>query len=360
MELPFYTDDKPFKLFFHCLIKANFKQRYWKGELVDRGEFITSLTHLADELCWSIQSVRTCVTKLEKHKELTKTSTKLYTKITICNYDIYAGCNNDTNIPTNIVLTQEQHTSNTPLTTREERKKERKEYKSDFICFNREQVKDLLDKFFGPSDNPEVHIENIIQWYNVWSAGTLLTEEFVAKHRGGFLAINFEKYKYNTEEHIKSNFALHLRKSFEYSDKKKSTSLRKQTDYKAYLMNFFTNEHPDCSEDKWKGVLAFHKRTGVLDQRITKFAEIREDLISYHKKYFTKYPKLLLFDIFEMCYEKRGPHCTMHLSENPTDKKFLYILLCLFVLVLFPPAQWFFPIGLSRVICGYNFQSCSV
>ncbi len=331
MEVPFYTDDKPFKLFFHCLIKANFKPRFWKGELVARGEFITSLTHLADELCWSIQSVRTCVAKLEKYKELTKTSTKLYTKITVCNYDIYAGCNNETNIPTNTVLTQEQHTANTQLTTIEERKKENKNTKSDFLDKipkgkSKDEIRESLLRSFGEED---VHIENIIQFYKKTSGGEFLDEIFVLQQRSSFMALNFDTFKRNklqTDAEIRYALYDHINNSFKYSNKKKSTSLRKQTDYKAYLINFFTHEHPDASEKKAKGVIAYHESTGVLEQRIKKFAEIREDLISYHKKYFTKYPKLLLFDIFDMCYDKRGPFGTMRITDNPTDKKMQQIL----------------------------------
>ena len=66
--------------------------------------------------------------------------------------------------------------------------------------------------------------------------------------------------------------------------------------------------------------------TGVLEQRLKKFDEIREDLISYHKKYFTKYPKLLLFDILDFCYDKMGPFGTMRITDNPTDKKMQQIL----------------------------------
>lgn len=330
MELPFYTDDKAFKLFFHCLIKANFKQRYWKGELVLRGEFITSLTHLADELCWSVQSVRTCVSKLEKHKELTKTSTKLYTKITVCNYDIYAGCNNETNIPTNTVLTQEQHTSNTRVTTIEERKKENKNTKSDFLNKNskrknKEEIRATLYKIFGPD---EVHVENIIQGFKS-TFMIFLSEQFVVQERAKFMLLDFNKFKYNklqTDFEIEDALYKHLFNSWNYSDKKKSTSLRKQTDYKAYLINFFTHEHPDASEKKARQVIEWHESTGVLEQRIKKFNEIREDLISYHKKYFSKYPKLLLFDIFDMCYDKRGPFSTMPLRKNPTEKRMEQIL----------------------------------
>lgn len=330
MELPFYTDDKAFKLFFHCLIKANFKQRYWKGELVSRGEFITSLTHLADELCWSVQSVRTCVAKLEKHKELTKTSTKLYTKITVCNYDIYAGCNNETNIPTNTVLTHEQHTTNKQVTTREERKKEINNTKSDFFekipkRKNKEEIRATLYKIFGPD---EVHVENIIQGFKK-TFFIFLSEEFVMKERAKFMLLDFSKFKYNklqTDFEIEDAMYKHLFNSWNYSDKKKSTSLRKQTDYKAYLINFWTNEHPNCSEKKARQMLNQFESTGVLEQRLKKFEEIREDLISYHKKYFSKYPKLLLFDILDFCYDKRSPFSAMRISDNPTDKMMQRIL----------------------------------
>ena len=272
----------------------------------------------------SHQEYRSAVSNLVKWGYITITTTNKGTIAKLCNSNVY-DINSDL---FNKLTTSQQQTNNKQATTiNNERKKEKKkEYKSDFICFNREQVKNLLDKFFGPSDNAEKHLENIIQWYNVWSAGTLLSEAFVSKHRGGFLAINFEKYKYNTEEHVKSNFALHLRKSFEYSDKKKSTSLRKQTDYKAYLINYYTNEHPDASEKKSRQVLAYLQSTGELELRINKFNNIREDLISYHKKFFTKYPKLKLYDIFELCYVNTGVHVKMPISIDPTEKRMERIL----------------------------------
>ncbi len=149
------------------------------------------------------------------------------------------------------------------------------------------------------------------------------------KERAKFMLLDFSKFKYNklqTDFEIEDAMYKHLFNSWNYSDKKKSTSLRKQTDYKAYLINFWTNEHPNCSEKKARQMLNQFESTGVLEQRVKKFKEIREDLISYHKKYFSKYPKLLLFDILDFCYDKRSPFSAMRISDNPTDKMMQRIL----------------------------------
>ena len=42
-----YKDINTKCLFLHCLISANFKDAKWQGIVVKRGQFITSLAHLA-------------------------------------------------------------------------------------------------------------------------------------------------------------------------------------------------------------------------------------------------------------------------------------------------------------------------
>ena len=50
LELEWYTDSNTMRLFIHCLLKANWKDKDWKGVVVKRGTFITSQQGLADQL----------------------------------------------------------------------------------------------------------------------------------------------------------------------------------------------------------------------------------------------------------------------------------------------------------------------
>ncbi len=38
-----YTDHNTLIVFIHCLLKANHKDRKWRGEIIKRGEFFTGL-----------------------------------------------------------------------------------------------------------------------------------------------------------------------------------------------------------------------------------------------------------------------------------------------------------------------------
>lgn len=109
LEWEWYEDINTKVLFIHCLLKANHKSKKWKGNLIKRGTFITSINHLSDETGLSSQNVRTSLSKLQSTGEINKVSTSVNTCITIINYDDYQ----DTNKP----LTNDQQSTNKRLTT---------------------------------------------------------------------------------------------------------------------------------------------------------------------------------------------------------------------------------------------------
>jgi len=92
-----YNKSEMVHLFIHCLIKANFKDGSFQGIECKKGSFITSLKHLSDETNISIQTIRTCLKKLQLTKEIEVKSTNKLTQITICNYDSYQQESDDTN-----------------------------------------------------------------------------------------------------------------------------------------------------------------------------------------------------------------------------------------------------------------------
>jgi hypothetical protein len=128
-------------LFIHCLIKANFKDGSFQGIECKKGSFITSLKHLSDETNISIQTIRTCLKKLQLTKEINVKSTNKLTQITICNYDSYQQETDETNKQ----LTNKQQTTNKQLTTIEEYK-ESKESKEIKYIYSFDEFWDLYDK----------------------------------------------------------------------------------------------------------------------------------------------------------------------------------------------------------------------
>lgn len=108
-----YTDVNTFKLFIHCLIKANHTDKNWRGKIIQRGSFVTSLEKLSTESGLTKQQVRTALNKLEITHEITRSKGGAYTLIVIKNYDLYQG--NNTN--NNTEITHEQHRDNTEITT---------------------------------------------------------------------------------------------------------------------------------------------------------------------------------------------------------------------------------------------------
>lgn len=109
LDWEWYTDIPCKTLFLHCLLKANVKDNNWKGIEIKRGQFITSLEHLAIESGLTISQVRTALKKLNKTGELTSKGHGKYTIITVTNYSIYQDVSKQ--------ITTSQQTDSNEITT---------------------------------------------------------------------------------------------------------------------------------------------------------------------------------------------------------------------------------------------------
>jgi hypothetical protein len=118
-----YNKSEMVHLFIHCLIKANYENKSWQGEKIEIGSFITSLQKLYAETGISVQTIRTCLKKLEKTNEIIVKSTNKLTKITICKYESYQLENSEANKQ----LTIKQQATNKQLTTTKESKESKEE-----------------------------------------------------------------------------------------------------------------------------------------------------------------------------------------------------------------------------------------
>lgn len=112
-EWEWYSDIKVTRVFIHCLLKANHKDKKWHGETIKKGSFITSYENLSIETGLTVQQVRTAINKLKSTGEITYQSTRRCSIISINNWNEYQADNTQNNKQ----ITNEQQTNNKQITT---------------------------------------------------------------------------------------------------------------------------------------------------------------------------------------------------------------------------------------------------
>ena len=122
-----YDNPNAFRLFIHLLLTVNWKDGKWHGEVIKRGQRLTSVSKLAAELGISTQSIRTAIKRLISTGEITTKATNKWTLITVENYEKYQSFTDEltSNLTSN--ATSGQQTTNKQLTTNE-KEKEIKEF----------------------------------------------------------------------------------------------------------------------------------------------------------------------------------------------------------------------------------------
>lgn len=113
IEWEWYNEPQVFQVFLHCLLKANHKDKKWRGTVIKKGSFITSYGHLSEQTHLTIQKIRTVLGKLKVTKEIGIKTTNKYTMITVCNYKVYQGDEGESNKQ----VTNKQQSNNNQITT---------------------------------------------------------------------------------------------------------------------------------------------------------------------------------------------------------------------------------------------------
>ena len=165
LEWEWFDEPNVFRLFIYCLLKANHQDRNYKGQLIKRGTFVTSLELLSEETKISVQSVRTSLKRLESTGELTSQRTPKGTVIQVVKYEDYQ----DANTPTNKQLTNCQQTTNKQLTTNNNDKNDNNEKEEIIIPsyddFKKHAFQKLNDKGI---DNVFLYEFDIKAKYEQW------------------------------------------------------------------------------------------------------------------------------------------------------------------------------------------------
>ncbi len=89
LEWEWYKNQHTKTVFFHCLLKAYWKDTKIEGKIIPRGSFISSIAKISEELALTPMEVKTALKHLKSTNEITSEGTNRYTIFTVTNYDLY-------------------------------------------------------------------------------------------------------------------------------------------------------------------------------------------------------------------------------------------------------------------------------
>jgi hypothetical protein len=95
MSWAWKSDPNMVALWVDLLVRANHAPRQFQTLTIERGSCVVGLHSLSKSTGISIRGIRTCLTKLKSTNEVTSRSTNKFTIITIVNYSLYQGCDDD-------------------------------------------------------------------------------------------------------------------------------------------------------------------------------------------------------------------------------------------------------------------------
>jgi len=125
LEWEWYDEPNTFRVFFHLLLKANHKEKNYRGVTIKIGQVMTGFDLLARETSLSVQKVRTALNRLKSTNEITIKSSSQGTIIQLVNYKKYQLATSE--------ITNEQQTTNKRATTNKNVNKEKNEEIIDYL-----------------------------------------------------------------------------------------------------------------------------------------------------------------------------------------------------------------------------------
>jgi hypothetical protein len=163
VEWEWYDDTNTFRLFLHLLLKANHKQKKYKGTVIQEGELVTGQDVLAKELKMTRRQIRTSLNKLKMTNEVTiKTSSK-GSLIQVVNWSRYQVVTSD--------MTEESPTNVQQVTTNKKEKKEKKNINERIQDF-KESLEPYVDQY-----GQEMLKEFFLYWSEANQSGTKFRKE---------------------------------------------------------------------------------------------------------------------------------------------------------------------------------------
>jgi hypothetical protein len=134
-----YTDANTMRLFTHLLLTVNYESKNWRGIDIKRGQIITSVDKLSQQIGLSSQKIRTSLSKLKSTSDITIKTTNRNTLVGITNYELYQSKGDEETSQLTSKSTNKKQSNNNQITTTKEVKNIRSE---------EDKNKDLFDLFW--------------------------------------------------------------------------------------------------------------------------------------------------------------------------------------------------------------------
>tara|TARA_R110000824_G_scaffold181444_1_gene362240 strand:+ start:3169 stop:3936 length:768 start_codon:yes stop_codon:yes gene_type:complete len=131
LEWEWWDDHNVTRLFTYIILRANHSEQKWQGNLIKKGQFITSTKSLSSDTGLTAQQLTTSLSKLIKTGEINKQTTNRFTLITVENYNKYQ----EKTTPSNKRTINKQQTNNKQSMTNKNVKKEKNDKELEFESF---------------------------------------------------------------------------------------------------------------------------------------------------------------------------------------------------------------------------------
>ena len=122
LKWEWYGDVNTTATFIHMLLKANFEDVKWRGIVIKRGSFVSSIAKMAKEIGITQMELRTAISHLKLTHEITQSSTNKYTVFTVNNYEKFQALTYKT--------TNKQQSTNKQITIKQQQYKNNKKNKN--------------------------------------------------------------------------------------------------------------------------------------------------------------------------------------------------------------------------------------
>tara|TARA_R100000655_G_scaffold108800_1_gene161542 strand:+ start:142 stop:1239 length:1098 start_codon:yes stop_codon:yes gene_type:complete len=259
IDWEWYQDKNTRLVFIHLLLTANYTAKPWRGQIIERGQLITSIKKLSHAVGLTTQQTRRALKNIQKSKEVTIKTTNKFTLLTIDNYNTYQDstiCENKqnnkqtTNKRTNKEQTTQQQLNNKRINKEKVIKKENN-FLSNSVNGQTEHPDKRVNKNL-PFDtvtaaqtiaeyNPDELIKSIYQIYQIEVTPEQLK---TAAQSFAFVAVGtYDKYKgIRHAEKLKNRFIDWVPKNIKYNKRSKPKEAAQVGDLEKYYKNNYSKD----------------------------------------------------------------------------------------------------------------------
>ena len=150
LENEWHDDPITMAVWFYCLLRANYEPARWRGEIIQPGQFITSLSNMAKDVGITVRQLRTALNHLKSTHQLTQQATRSASLITVENWALYQSAGEKATSQATSLASLERQASDKRATTSKNNKNNKN---------NKESERDIRERAPERYDPVQYHTE---------------------------------------------------------------------------------------------------------------------------------------------------------------------------------------------------------